>query len=59
MTYGTTDANTTWYGVSVIRYSSGQYHAGAFVFAFNQGVSFAKTDLYRLTIGKWKLTWGL
>lgn len=57
ITWGPGEENRTWYGVAVVRYS-GLYLRGGFALAFDDGISFTKSELYRLTIGEWTLTWG-
>lgn len=51
------EENATWYGMAIVRHTSYEQR-GSFALAFNSGVSFTKSNLYRLTIGPWTLTWG-
>ncbi len=57
ITIPATDYNRDIYGFAIIRYVSA-YHAGGFALAFNSGVKFTKSNLYKLVVGEWTLTWG-
>lgn len=51
-----TDYNRDIYGFAIIRYVN--VHAGGFALAFDRGVKFTKSNLYKLVVGEWTLTWG-
>ena len=57
ITIPATDYNRDIYGFAIIRYS-GSNHVGGFALAFNSGVKFTKSNLYKLVVGEWTLTWG-
>lgn len=51
------DYNRDIYGFAIIRYKR-NLHAGGFALAFDSGVKFTKSNLYKLVVGEWTLTWG-
>lgn len=51
------DYNRDIYGFAIIRYVN-VTHVGGFALAFNSGVKFTKSNLYKLVVGEWTLTWG-
>ena len=57
ITIPSTDYNRDIYGFAIIRYETAS-HAGGFALAFNSGVKFTKSNLYKLVVGEWTLTWG-
>ena len=57
ITIPSNDYNRDIYGFAIIRYVD-LAHAGGFALAFNSGVKFTKSNLYKLVVGEWTLTWG-
>lgn len=60
-TFLNTEANITWYGIKLFRiYQPGSTNVviGQAILAFNSGQEFTKSDLYKLRIDEWTLTWG-
>ena len=57
ITIPSSDYNRDIYGFAIIRYTTSS-HAGGFALAFDRGVKFTKSNLYKLVVGEWTLTWG-
>jgi hypothetical protein len=60
-TFAATQANITWYGVKVYRFydsGAGNRVLGNVILAFNSGQEFAKSNLYKMLVNEWTLTWG-
>ena len=51
------DYNRDIYGFAIIRHHFGD-RKGGFALAFDRGVKFTKSNLYKLVVGEWTLTWG-
>lgn len=57
ITIPSADYNRDIYGFAIIMYVE-LTHVGGFALAFNSGVKFTKSNLYKLVVGEWTLTWG-
>ncbi|WP_206202037.1 hypothetical protein [Thermus caldilimi] len=57
MTWGSNEANFTIRG-AVLGVPCDPYIIPSFYVVFSDGQEFTKTNLYKLTIGEWTLTWG-
>jgi len=56
-TFGASEANGTWYGLTIVR--GGMYYERGVVFlAFDPGQEFTKNNLYKMVVNEWVLTWG-
>ncbi len=58
VTYVPADFNTTLYGFCLWIPAGGGWYAAAAQFVLDSGQQITKTNLYKLTIGEWTLTWG-
>ena len=60
ITIPNTGANITWATFGLGHFSGGGAEENQIIarFVFNSGQEFTKSDLYKLTIGEWTLTWG-
>jgi len=56
-TFGALDANSTWYGLVLVR-GGRFYERGAIFLAFDPGQEFTKSSLYKMVVNEWVLTWG-
>jgi hypothetical protein len=58
VTWGASESNRDIYGPAIVRYTYGGYIVGGVALAFDSGVSFTKSNLYKLQFDQWTLTWG-
>jgi hypothetical protein len=56
-TFGATEANRTWYGLTLVR-GSRTTERGVIFLAFDPGQEFAKDSRYKMVVNEWVLTWG-
>jgi hypothetical protein len=57
-TFSPSEANLTWYGLTLYRIDSINTIRGALLLTFDPGQEFTKDSLYRMVVGEWVLTWG-
>jgi len=57
-TFAASEANETWYGLEIYRLISGYGARGAVFLAFDAGQEFTKSNLYKIVVNEWVLTWG-
>ncbi len=55
-TFGTAQANRTWYGLALVR-SATWNPFGAIFLAFDPGQEFTKESLFKMVVNEWVLTW--